>query len=283
MRRTNLLKIPVKKILKAAAIALPFLLILSSMLYVPMKNIAAFLPRYGRVVDANTGEGLAHVPVIAFATIATQSGWGSMGTRTLYRTITYTGADGYYSVTSHWGSIPLFPTFPGDFSEIRWAITALKLGYAVQGDEAEWELPSGGQYHSPSPYKKPDYRYGFWGLYIEPIRMEKVDLSLYQAAHYYWDIISATHTYNRIAKQTEEEKALRRPFYDYFMPKVCALDPDTRLNWSAGDFVDEPRKYDYLMIDIGTEVEKKSPGQGKDVGWIAVYQCKVLKMAEDPR
>ncbi len=263
--------------------ALLLLFLVGTMLYAPMKNIDAFLPRYGRVVDANTGEGIAHIPVIAFAKIATQSGWGGMGTRTLYRTITYTDTDGYYSVISHWGSMPLFPTFPGDFLEIRWAITALKLGYAVQGDEAEWELPRGGKYHSPSPYRKPNYQYGFWGLHIEPIRMEKVSLSLYQAVHYYTDVVFSAHTYDRSAKQTEEEKALRRPVYDYFMPKVCALDPDTRLNWSAGDFVDEPMKYDYLMLEIGTEVEKKSPGQGKNVDWIAGYQCKVLKMAEDPR
>ncbi len=268
-----------------AAIALPFLLLLGSMLYVPMKNIDAFLPRYGRVVDANTGAGLAHVPVIAFATIGGQAGWGPSGYGTLYRTITYTNEDGYYYVPAKWGSMPFAPYLPTMmWVRIDWAITALKVGYAVQGDEVEWELPRHGQYHPPSPYRKPHYQIGFWGLHIEPIRMEKVNLSLYQAAHYYADILHAAGTFDRLAKQSDEEKALRRPVYDYFMPKVCALDPDTRLNWGIGDFVDEPMKYFDLIFKMGDELEKRFPGGGRDRAlWIAGYQCKALKMAEDPR
>ncbi len=272
----------VTKVLTAVML-LPFLLLLGSMLYVPMKNIDAFLPRYGRVVDANTGAGLAHVPVIAFATNSTRFGWSGTGSRTLYRTIIYTDPDGYYSIPGEWSSMPMFPKFPGVVSEIDWAITALKVGYAVQGDEVEWELPRRGQYHPPSPYRKPHYQIGFWGLHIEPIRMEKVSLSLYQAANYYTDIVFAAGTYRPSATPTEEEKALRRPVYDYFMPKVCALDPGTQLNWTAEGFVDEPVKYMYLAQKIRVEVEKKSPGQGTNADLIAGFQCKALKMSEDPR
>ncbi|MGH8041057.1 MAG: hypothetical protein ACREPN_03320 [Rudaea sp.] len=96
----------VKKTMKAAMLLL-FLLLVSSMLYAPIKNIDAFLPRYSRIVDANTGAGLAHVPVIAIATIGGQSGWGPSGYGTLYRTITYTNTDGYYYVSAKWGSMPL--------------------------------------------------------------------------------------------------------------------------------------------------------------------------------
>ena len=275
---------PIKKTLKAAMVLL-LLLLAGSLLYVPLKNIDAFLPRYGRVVDANTGEGLAHIPVIAFATIAGKAGWGPSGYGTLYRAITYTSTDGYYYVPAKWGSVPFAPYVPTlTWSRIDWAITALKVGYAVRGDEIAWELhPRGIQYNPLSISTKPHYQNGFWGLHIDPIRMEQVNLSLYEAANYYTDIVFAAGTYRPTVTPTEEEKALRRPVYDYFMPKVCALDPDTRLNWTAEGFVDEPVKYMYLAQKIRVEVEKKSPGQGTNADLIAGYQCKALKMAEDPR
>ena len=104
--------------------------VLSVFLFVAPRFLPALGPKTGRIIDHDTGEGIAGATVVARGSFEGNGGWRSIHFCT-YASMTITDKDGYYSLPSeysHW-------TFasPSINSENVWLMFASKDGY-VQAD-----------------------------------------------------------------------------------------------------------------------------------------------------
>lgn len=194
-------------------------------------NAKAYLPKTGRIVDLETGKGMADTTVIAVATFYAPNPVEGSAHGTLYRIITHTDSDGDYSIPSTWSHVVFaFPALPGTTPKVTWIITAYKPGYAIVGDEVAWVFDEYGQasYFPRSTWFSPASTFQGVSVHVAPITMKTVDLSLKEAAVYAWRIASYGSALD--ARERPEEIALRENLNFRFMPLVCKLDPETKMD-----------------------------------------------------
>lgn len=237
----------------------------------------------GRIVDVTTGQGIPDVAVIAAANHYAAGPNGNGGDNT-YRVITHTDANGNYWIPSQW--VHLFVTLPYGNSHHTWLISGFKPGYAFVGDDAAWtEYRDDGQprYWPKSVGITPPATW--FGLFVrvEPLEMRPVQLPLRDAALYYKSILVTGNGSGEIWNRPEEV-AVRKVAYDIFMPKVCALPPDTAMNeWEVGayeTFVRNPSAYNRAI----RKSERKAMDQALVNSKLAVFQarnvCIAMKLGE---
>lgn len=196
--------------------------------------VMANTPKTGRVIDAATGKGLAHVAVIAAAEFNAQNLIHGTNSSCRYRIIAYTDADGSYWIHNTW--LDLAFGLPGTDPRLRWVVTAFKPGYAIEGDEGAWTFDEYGAAKKwpASVIWSPSSWWLGVVVRVNPIRMTPVQLSLKEAAVYYGNIISAGAC-NSAMPLSVEERELRKTGYDIFLPKVCEMPPDTEMDMTEAD------------------------------------------------
>lgn len=183
-------------------------------------------PKFGRIVDV-TGKGIGNVAVIALGEFGAQRLiHGSTG-RYTYRIVTRTDADGNYWIPNTWTHMRF--ALPGMGAQYHWYITAFKPGYAIAAD-----IPAFGKLDKILPASLADSPSAFWlglAIWVKPIEIRPVALSLERASGYYGHIASLGWTFE--INSNREEIALRKEGADYFTPRICALDAEQQTGWGS--------------------------------------------------
>jgi len=234
-------------IVRFVMIALVIGILLGPTLYEIAKDSSAYVAKSGMVVDAGTGAGLGGVNVIAVGTVSMQTLMGSGSSAVLYRHVTKTDEKGLYSIPSMWTSAATrFIPFPASTRpRVSWVVTAFKFGYVIAGDESV--MPSettGAPLPKPaSTTKSPTYARHLFSSEIEPIKMKAFNLSDRDKSIYYGEILTVGRSLTERYANQPIEVEMRRQVYEALAPKICALPPDTYMDWTITDFVKMPQKF----------------------------------------
>jgi hypothetical protein len=223
-----------------AVLALPYLLEMPGC-------VMAHCPKFGRVVDSSTGEGIAGAAVIVTAEYTKEpvaipgvylESRGSVTTE--YRVVSYTNSYGFYWVESTWLQLDPghFTPFLGGMSE-RWKLTVFKPGYILDSDERAFRTmrDSNGQpiqksivSQHVSLHERPSSFLLGPITRINNIYLHPIDWDVANYAEYYRSIVMLGA--NMIIRKTKiDENGIRKMGYEFFLPKICALDPQQELNW----------------------------------------------------
>jgi hypothetical protein len=205
-------------------------------------------PKFGKIIDTTTGKGMPGVLVIALGHFRADNPIHGSRAGYVYRVVTRTDEGGNYRVPNTWSHIQV--GLPGTGATATWFITAFKPGYAIASDD----LTHLKDYVPTSTAESP----AAWWLgvvtWVEPIKMHAVELTLPQSAGYY-GYIASTGWQDYASLSRPDEIALRKTGADYFLPKICALDPEEEIGWGsniapfAGDHIWFDKEIDRLDPD----------------------------------
>ena len=116
-------------------------------------------------------------------------------------------------------------------SHEEWLVTAVKAGYVLSGDEVAWSaFDAHGRPTNfpPSVTRSPPGNFGDITLVVQPLRLQKADLTLAQFATYYRNLQQLGDPILE-GDVTSQDVELRREIWNFLTPKVCALDPTEEL------------------------------------------------------
>lgn len=264
MRR--LLIVIISVVLLAVALMLP-----------QINDIAvAFHGKTGLVIDAESGEPMPHVIVIA-AGWTTHSFFMPGGYNSLYRIVTSTDANGRYHIPGtgeNWrkANLPIKGTRTG------WSITPFRIGYAVVGDDKAWSFDERGEtrYRLPSGLIAPTYSYKGSELEVDDILMFKPRLNLKEAAVYYSLVITVGHPLND--SKEPGDVAMRARSFEFFAPWVCSTDPHEEIDWAAMtslmEFVEDQSGAPEVLFQLAPQLKGYVPYEMKKT--TAAVACKVI-------
>jgi len=210
--------------------------------------VMAYSPKHGRVVDEQ-GHGVAGATVVAMAHFHAIGWIHGSANRYNYRVVAQTDAQGDYQLPNTW----MYASFalPGMDANTTWTVIALKPGYIMKADEqsvqrADIETPSVS--HNPS---------AVWlgaGVRVAPIEMRPVGTqSLADMITYYGHVLSLAPIGHA---QGQDDLALRRDLSDLYLPQICALDPNTSVEWAGHAAVLSPNR-----TAFSTAIDAIEPGR----------------------
>jgi len=262
---------------------------LLALFYLPLIPgcIMVHAPKSGRIVDEATGKGIPNAFVIA-AGVMICSGSGFIEAHTSaeseYRVVVHTDDDGNYWLPNKWLHLTFdhFYPFFGSCNE-KWKLTAFKPGYVVSDDERIWAaVPPNAR---NGAHFKPRFNHpsSYWlGLFVkvEPLLMHEKKMDVGDASKYYSDLIELTGSPPIKPERTTDELALRDASAAFFLPKVCALDPEEVIDLGPhmAAFINDSDKYVDIWnsLDHGVNYGK---GGKQEYPSKAKYVCEAMKLA----
>jgi hypothetical protein len=263
-------------------------LALVGLIYLPSvpSYIMTHSSKVGRVVDTITGKGLSGVAVIAAAEVtssATFSPETRTATETEYRVIVRTDSDGNYQIPGTWFHLNfshLIPFF-GTTTE-RWMLTAFKPGYVLTDDEASWNSQKQNDQHQyvthNSILNNPPSQWKGNNVRVEPIMMNQAQLTIADAARYYGTVarLGSIGTWKGLSG---EDILLRKTGNDFFLPRICNLDPQEEIDWAdyMNAFVLDDRVFLRKLDQLEPNSLKISGEQGKPAIFRADTVCEAMK------
>ncbi|MHB8744498.1 MAG: carboxypeptidase-like regulatory domain-containing protein [Sulfuricaulis sp.] len=261
---------------------------IGALFYLPMIPgcIIAHSPKFGRVVDITTGAGIADAYVIAAAYMVDRGDGfieAHTATTTEYRVVVRTDSNGRYWIPNTWLHLDFdhFYPFFGSHEE-SWKLTVIKLGYVLEDDWREHEdaIERGRSKATSIKWSKRQPGALWLGpvVKVQPIVLRPVQMDVGDATRYYGHAVSlGTELLRR--ELTSDEIALRDTTYEYFLPRVCAFDPEEKIDWgvSLSALVLDSRRY----IDRWNALDKKGyevlTQTGKSPPSSAKYVCEAMK------
>lgn len=191
--------------------------------------LMAHSSKVGRVVDAETGQGMPDTYVVATAVFSAQGLIAGSANEALCRVVAKTDSDGRFRIPSTWSKARYAMPFlqPSE----KWLVTAIKPGYVVVGDEDSlyaWNKDGSPQLVPSSIVFTPIAHWSGFGVDILPIQLQKTSLSSKQALIYF-SKLSSLGMRNKF-NESPENIELKRSAYTIFRPYVCALDKDVILD-----------------------------------------------------
>ena len=137
---------PLKKL---ALVALTAITIVAALFVVQVPGcVRSIAGKSGRVIDHDTGEGLANVPVVVEGFI-TQNNWATEDKRCTFLEMTKTDAGGYFQLPNHFG---LFDVgVPWSSPEHYWTIAVGENGYVPAKTKLPLEWDNDGSLNSSIP------------------------------------------------------------------------------------------------------------------------------------
>src|SRR5581483_4916046 len=150
-------------------------------------NADVYLRKTGRVIDADTGEGIPGAFVVADANFIESV--LKTGTLSEYRLILRTDSKGNYAIPSTWqyAISPRFywMTFFFESSKHTWTVLALKPGYIEDADEQNLVPPTADVDYRPRVSRQRVSSWSGLSVNVQPIKLRKHNLSSAQAIVYY--------------------------------------------------------------------------------------------------
>ena len=260
-----------------------------ALFYLPLVPgcIMAHAPKSGRIVDETTGKGIPNAFVIVAAEMTNSGGtpWEShTATDTEYRVVVHTDSDGNYWIPNTWLHLDFAHFYPffGSHRE-RWVLTAFKPGYVIADDERNWdEIPPNAPYYlqsarfNASAHPPAAYWLGLF-VKVEPLLMHETTLSIGDSARYYGSVIG-TGQFGIKREWTTDELSMRDASTLFFLPRICALDPEQEIDWghNIGAFVIDPKKYRNRWHELDPSGFERASQTGKDRSK-AKYVCEAMK------
>lgn len=191
--------------------------------------VMAHSPKTGRVIDAETGQGMVGVYIVASASFYAQGLFGGSADEPLYRIVTRTDSNGEFKLPSTWSKASF--ALPIASPRVVWMVTAVKPGYVVVGDEDalnSWRKDGSPRLWPRSVESNPNARWQGGMVQISPIQLRNTPLTNKPALVYFWT--QASLGSRAALQQTPESLDLRKVGYDAFVPYVCSLDADSVLD-----------------------------------------------------
>jgi hypothetical protein len=264
------------KLMMSAAIVATLL----AALYFPQLPacVSAYSAKYGRVVDASTGEGIPGAFVIAASQFHASNLLNGARHEHPYRMLTRTDAHGDYEFPSTWEHARF--GIPGIGAMTSWSITVFKPPYTMVGDETWWASTRSMRGLRPhSVDSPPPSHWAGLAQEVEPIRMQSTQLSFAIAAYYYTELTWVG--YDLTKRFAPDEIALRLMGNKFLRPTVCGLPPEQRVEGgnSMASFVYGSLKFTEMLrlIDsdyspVAAEPDHRNPSaralcEVMGVGW----------------
>jgi hypothetical protein len=250
--------------------------------------VMAHSPKYGRVVDAVTGKGIPDAVVLASAfytddPVGLPIGHSPSGSGVvLYHVATRTDENGSYRLpTTSPNPRILVPSIRPRF---RWVVTAYKWGYGVVGDEKAWSTfdeYGRAEWRPPSTTETPCATWLGLVVRVCDLRMTKVDLTLREAAYYYREI---SHVRGIFRGRPPEVARISEEAGTHFMSEVCAMDPDSELNFFLGAGLISFTPYPRHAMQVAVQAQSRSWSEiaENDGTFPAGDVCAAMKAGKEP-
>ncbi len=250
--------------------------------------------KVGRVIDAETGEGVAGASVI----VSSWTNYGAtgerQGTKQDYSAIVHTDEEGRFEVSDrwrckHWSQSRWLPTTQG-----IWYVLVLKPGYIMPLNDGLWRNVDADGFVQIDYY---DFRrppYALWPISpvrIDPIELERVsivasnpnpthrprEISLAQAIRYYKLHYEQIHRFFPEPEWTRMEKSIRADL----MPRFCSVEPTHMFGIVTrrlmDEFVFDPKAFAATMAKLEPENSELALRGSRDARFPASSICEAVR------
>lgn len=224
--------------------------------------LTAHASKFGRVVDADTGKGMAGIIVIASADIST-SGGAPFFPETLssftteYRVVTTTDKDGKYWIHSTWIQSDLRHFLPlfGDFDQ-EWHVIAFRPGYVMDRDYEYVQKISRRDSYDQSIISGGHPSVSLWLgalIKLKTTKLIPTDMTVQLATAYYDSLLNVADGNAKIDRNDVDERRMASQSYHYFLPKYCSRPENDSLDMASSWLMPSPSIYLNVLRNLEPE------------------------------